>query len=116
MNNSFLKFIQHADLGKTVARRGLLSSHPVHFFVEISEEAAFAGTVTLKSAGTLDETSFCRRTHNHDLDCSEQSAQIVMGAPKVQKQCKALLYPHLSSKREEVPVTLSDSSTPGFYA
>lgn len=70
------------DLNKTAAQRGLLSSQLVQHFVEDSTEALFASTATLSHASGLDTTASDRRVHSHDLLCTEESDQVVIGVLK----------------------------------
>lgn len=81
MNNTFLKSVLRADVGKTTAQRGRHPGQLGHHFVEVSKEALLVGTATLSNARLPGETSFRRRLHKHDLLCSEEFGQVATRAP-----------------------------------
>lgn len=101
INSTFFKSVLLADLSPAAAQRGILPRQLIHLFVEVSPEAVFAGTAILSEAGTLGETSLRHRLRNHELACSEESDQVGIDAPKIQKQGKTLLYsyPSIYQKR-----------------
>lgn len=81
MNSTFLKITVRAGLGKTAVESCLLSDQPVHFFVQLSEKAEFAGPATVSNAGSPVETVFFCSVHSQDLRlCKEKSDHVVFGA------------------------------------
>lgn len=84
MNNAFVKFALCASLDKSAAQCGLLHDRLVRFIIEVSGKTRFAGTDSITYARATGETPPCRRLHIHDLACSQESAQGVIGAPQVQ--------------------------------
>lgn len=115
MNNTFLKYVQRAAVTRKAEQRDLLPGWLVHLFVEVSEEALFAGTTTPSNAGISDEISLHRGLHNHDLKSTEQSDSIGISASRVQNQCKTVWHPYPFSMSAEVLRTLGNFYTSSFY-
>lgn len=86
------------DLKKASARCGLLLGHLVHHFVEISREAVFPCTATLGDSSASGKTVSHPKLHNRSLLCSEESSQIIIDAPEIQRPCETLPTPTLSSR------------------
>lgn len=105
-----------AGLGKNAAQIGLLPGRLVHLFVEVSGEALFADTAHLSDAGIPGHTSLRGRLHNHKLPCRKKSDQAVTGAPQNQEQCKTLSHPYSFVTGDDVPESLGNFYTSGFYA
>lgn len=108
MNKKFLQLVLNDDVGKAAGQCGRFCGQVVHLIVDMTREAAFAGTATLSNACTSSETFVCRRLHSHDLPCSKESDQVVNGAPKAQDQSRILPYPYPLKASDRVPETLDD--------
>lgn len=105
----------HAELDKTIAQRGLFSSQHVHVVVGVHGEAVFPSSPTLSDVFTFGKTFFSRGLHNHSPSNGKKSDQVIFGSPKAQGQCDILFCPYHSNTRDDVPETLSDIFTGGFY-
>lgn len=90
MNNTFPESTLCAEVGSTAAQRRFLLGRLVHAFVKVSGVAVLADTTTLSYVGTSGETSLYCWLHNHGLQCSVESHQVVISAPEVHDHCKSL--------------------------
>lgn len=115
MSNTFLKSDLKADLGKNAAQRSLLHGRLVHVFVEVRRKTVFADTNTLSDADFSGETSLCRKLHNQDLLRSEETVQVAISTPKNQEPCKTRLCLYPFDTNNNVPETLRDFYTSGYY-
>lgn len=75
----------------------------------------YAGTASLSDASTSDGASIRRRLLKPDFTCSAESDQVVLGALKVQQQCKNLPKPYSFNTSNDVPEALGDLYISGFY-
>lgn len=104
------------DHDKTVAQRHLLPGYLSCLFVEVSGNSVFAGTATFSDASALDKISTRRSLHSQGFWYSEESDQVVTGAPTILEQCRTLHYPYLLTARDDELETMSSLYTSDFYA
>lgn len=76
----------------------------------------FAGTLTLSNACTSAETLLGRGLHRHDPPCTKIADYVLVGASEAQEQCETLLCLYDFNTSTEVPQTLGEFYTGGFYA
>lgn len=115
MSNTFVISVLRANVGKSAAQRSLFLGQLVHFIVEVSGEAVFAGSATSSDASTPGRSSFRRRLQKHEPPSRKESGQIIIRALKTQQQCKTLFYHYRFNRSDEVPEPLRGFYTSKFY-
>lgn len=116
MNKGSAESALRANSAKITAPRGLFFTKLVHLFVEVREEAVILDSVTLSDASTSGESFLLRKLHSYYLLCSKESSQIVIRAPRVQKQWEILPFVYPFNTSNEVLQTMGDFYISDFYA
>lgn len=93
LRSNFLGLLSGFRSGTTAALRAVLFGHLVHFFVEVSAETVFEGSVTFNDGASPGKTYLRCTLHSHDLPFIKYSDCFLIGAPNNPKQCNALYLP-----------------------
>lgn len=82
MRNSFFKTTLFSNFRKTPVQRGLCALAAAKRFVQVSDEHFTAWTAILSDASAHGKGDLCHTLEKHDLVCTYDSDQIVIGSPK----------------------------------
>lgn len=83
MINTWSKSVIVSSFGETPAQRGLPSGAALNLFVRVNEKPVATEASALSIDSVSGEEMLRRAPYNHDLACTHESDQAVIGSPAV---------------------------------
>lgn len=114
MIRSFCKSVLVSNFCKFSAQRSLRARAAFNLVVQVRDEHVIAEAAILSGARVDSEGGLRRALHNHDLFCSDGSAQAAIGFPKILADLQGLLYTYPFVTNNRARETMGSTFNSGF--
>lgn len=111
----FFQMVCGNSYTKSPFERGLRAGEVVQLYVFHNERSVMVGKAILCNIGLSDPHELRRTLHNHQLPRTHLDDHVVIRKVEPAPSTQDIRYPYTFTTNDEVPETVSDMSSNGFY-